>query len=219
MSKQKKDIKPYQLIIIGFVLLLPSIFHLIPSMYAGILVWFALLFWAVALFKAIGGLFKKTDSSSTTPDSTELIKVWREITDGDRTWGWKPIIAAIVHINSIPEDVIDVAEKTNGSASNKFPRQANGYDGILWIARENKPYEPDHMLIFSPVFNNITDKKWWENTPLMLSVDIESWLEIKEVSEKKLVIGDNVKITPLTDDRDFAILAALLKTKKYKDAK
>ncbi|MGB3023563.1 MAG: hypothetical protein WBB39_02030 [Candidatus Saccharimonadales bacterium] len=58
MSKQRKSVKPYQLFIIGFVLLLPSIFNLLPTMFAGILVWFGLFFWVVAIFKWIGGLFK-----------------------------------------------------------------------------------------------------------------------------------------------------------------
>lgn len=62
MSKQRKNIKPYQLFIIGLVLLLPSIFDLLPTMYAGILVWFGLFFWVVAIFKWIGGLFKKAGS-------------------------------------------------------------------------------------------------------------------------------------------------------------
>ncbi len=152
-------------------------------------------------------------------DSNELIKVWREITDGNNTWGWKPIVAAITHIDSIPDDVVGVAEKTNGSATNRFPRQVNGYDGVLWIARENKTYEPDHMLVFSPVFSNITDKKWWENTPLMLCPNIESWLNLKEATVNTLVIDDDVKMTPLTNDKDFSVLTALLKTKHYKDIK
>lgn len=152
-------------------------------------------------------------------NSIELISVWREITDGNKTWGWKPIVAAITHVNTIPEDVIGVAEKTNGSATNKFPRQVNGYDGVLWIARENTAYEPDHMLVFSPVFSNITDKKWWENTPLMLCPNIESWLNLKEATVNTLVIEDNVKFTPLTNDKDFSVLTALLKTKHYKDIK
>lgn len=62
MSKQRKNIKPYQLFIIGLVLLLPSIFDLLPTVYAGILVWFGLFFWVVAIFKWIGGLFKKAGS-------------------------------------------------------------------------------------------------------------------------------------------------------------
>lgn len=62
MSKQRKSIKPYQLFLIGLALMLPSVFHILPSMSAGILVWFALLFWVVAIFKGIGGLFKKAGS-------------------------------------------------------------------------------------------------------------------------------------------------------------
>ena len=75
------------------------------------------------------------------------------------------------------------------------------------------------MLIFSPVFDDITDKKWWENTPLMLCPDIESWLELKEATVNTLIIDDNIKVTPLTTDKDFSVLTALLKTKHYKDIK
>lgn len=159
----------------------------------------------------------RTDSQPI--DSNELIKVWKDITDGEKTWGWKPVVAAIAHISSIPEDVVGVAEKTNGSATNKFPRQVNGYDGVIWIAREDTAHEPDHMLVFSPVFSDITDKKWWENTPLMLCPNIESWLNLKEATVNTLVIDDNIKMTPLTNDNDFSVLTALLKTKHYKDIK
>lgn len=163
---------------------------------------------------------KQTTRSTAQPvDSTELIKVWRDITDGNNTWGWKPIVAAIAHINTIPESVVDVAQKTNGSAANRFPRQVNGYDGVLWIAREDAPYEPDHMLVFSPVFSDMTDKKWWENIPLMLCPDIESLLDLKEAAVNTLVINDDVKMTPLTNDKDFSVLTALLKTRHYKDLK
>lgn len=62
MSKQRKSIKPYQLFLIGLALMLPSVFHILPSMFAGILVWFGLFFWVVAIFKFIGGLFKKVGS-------------------------------------------------------------------------------------------------------------------------------------------------------------
>ena len=62
MSRQRKSIKPYQLFIIGLVLLLPSIFDLLPTMLAGILVWFGLFFWVLAIFKWLGGLFKKAGS-------------------------------------------------------------------------------------------------------------------------------------------------------------
>lgn len=62
MSKQRKSVKPYQLFLIGLTLMLPSVFHLLPSMFAGILVWFGLFFWVVAIIKGIGGLFKKVGS-------------------------------------------------------------------------------------------------------------------------------------------------------------
>ncbi len=62
MSKLRKSVKPYQLFIIGLVLLVPSIFDLLPTVYAGILVWFGLFLWIVAIFKAIGSLFKKAGS-------------------------------------------------------------------------------------------------------------------------------------------------------------
>ncbi len=62
MSKQRKSIKPYQLFLIGLALMLPSVFHLVTSMFAGILVWFGLFFWVVAIFKFIGGLLKKVSS-------------------------------------------------------------------------------------------------------------------------------------------------------------
>ena len=171
-----------------------------------------------------GSKTKKKQATRTVAepvDSNELIKVWRDILDG-KSHSWKPLVAAIVHISNVPDDVIEVAEKTNGfngSGTNKFPRQLNGYDGVLWIARENTTYEPNHMLIFSPVFDDITDKKWWENTPLMLCPDIESWLELKEATVNTLIIDDNIKVTPLTTDKDFSVLTALLKTKHYKDIK
>lgn len=159
------------------------------------------------------------DSSSNLIDSNELIKAWKEIINGDKTWGWKPVVASIAHINSIPHHVIDTAEVTSWSRKYNFPKQVKGYTGVLWIAREDTPYKPNHMLIFSPVFNNITDIKLWNKVPLMLCPDIESWLEIKEASEKTLIIDDDIKMTPLTNDKDFSILTALLKTKHYKDIK
>ena len=155
------------------------------------------------------------------PDFTELIKVRKEIAEGDmtRTLGWKPVVASIAHINSIPHHVIDTVEVMFWSRKYNFPKQVKGYTGVLWIARENTAYMPDHMLVFSPVFNNTTDAKLWNKVPLTLCSDIESWLEIKEASEKTLIIDDDIKMTPLTNDKDFSILTALLKTKHYKDIK
>jgi len=228
MTKQKRT-KNIPLILVGIVLLI-AISSLRSQIGGGAVVSIIQVIALIIILYGFGMSWtRKGDAKSskrqavrTTAepvDSNELIKVWRDITDGNRTWGWKPVIAAIAHVNSIPEDVIGVAEKTNGSATNKFPRQANGYDGVLWIARENKAYEPDHMLVFSPVFSNITDKKWWENTPLMLCPNIESWLNLKEATVNTLVIDDNIKFTPLTNDKDFSVLTALLKTKHYKDIK
>lgn len=64
MSK-RKSLKPYQLFLIGLALMLPSALHLLPSMLAGILVWFGLFFWIVAIFKWVGGLFKKAGSPAS----------------------------------------------------------------------------------------------------------------------------------------------------------
>lgn len=227
MGKQQKK-KNIPIILVGVVLLI-AITSLRSSIGGGLVVGVIQVCALVIILYGFGMSWTRkgakiaqrvsTDNSSDIIDSSELIKVWRDITNGGMTHDWKPVIAAIAHINSIPNSVVDVAEKTNGSAANRFPKQENGYDGVLWIARENTDYKPDHMLIFSPVFKDITDKKYWENTPLMLCPDIESWLNIKEASEKTLIIDEGVKMNPLTNDKDFSILTALLKTKHYKDIK
>ena len=224
-SKRKKNIP---LILIGVVLLL-AITSLRSQIGSGLVISIIQVCALVIILYGFGVSWTRKGNKSSKKqasrtvaepvDSNELIKVWRDITDGNNTWGWKPIVATIAHINSIPEDVINVAEKTNGSATNRFPKQVNGYDGVLWIAREKTAYEPDHMLVFSPVFSNITDKKWWENTPLMLCPNIEPWLNLKEATVNTLVIDNDIKITPLTNDEDFSVLTALLKTKHYKDIK
>lgn len=78
MSKQRKSLKPYQLFLIGLVLLFPSIFHLLPSMYAGILIWFALLFWIVAIINAIRNRIKRGGNSEAdkSPSSGNELKVY-----------------------------------------------------------------------------------------------------------------------------------------------
>ena len=170
----------------------------------------------------IGSGVKEPISNTNTIDVPSLSRMKNEIVSSNRN-GWITITAAIVHIDNIPKDVINTAvfirKNLYNLSSNKFPEQNSGYDGVIWIERENIPYMPFYRLMFMPKFSSIDDEEKWGDTMLELCIDLESWLEIKEITERILVTGDGLRIAPMANDRDFAILSVLLKTKKYKDVK